>query len=378
MRHTDADGSFEGWNVTADGATFVNQPIGSMTGFPNNNTPNDKATYDISIDIPNTITNTAGTGNAAAASNGELISKDVGASRTTWNWEQEEPMASELVIISIGKYDVLRVRRHAGQRPHAARVELRRLGQHHHQQEQHQRPARPLQERAGRARVASTAPTRATASASWSTSCPSAINYALETQDRSFFPTSIGADTFVHEAAHQWYGNNVAPTVWNDLYINEGMATWAPVHYNSVVAEPPTTGTGTEYTYFTSWSSSAPRELELDRPRRPASPTPLDLYGYQTYTRSAQFWEALRLSIGDAAFFDLIEEWQVRYAGESHGTADSPGAGRGGLRPRPGGVLPGLDLRRRQAGLAAALRLQPVRRGVVLAAGAGRDGHLHA
>lgn len=33
-RHVDADGSFEGWNVTSDGATFLNQPIGAMTGFP--------------------------------------------------------------------------------------------------------------------------------------------------------------------------------------------------------------------------------------------------------------------------------------------------------------------------------------------------------
>ena len=37
--HTDTDGSLEGWNNTTDGATFVNQPVGSMTLFPNNNTP---------------------------------------------------------------------------------------------------------------------------------------------------------------------------------------------------------------------------------------------------------------------------------------------------------------------------------------------------
>ena len=40
-------GSDEGWIPTSDGATFLNQPIGSMTGFPNNNTPKDKATYTI-------------------------------------------------------------------------------------------------------------------------------------------------------------------------------------------------------------------------------------------------------------------------------------------------------------------------------------------
>ncbi|MDC5292662.1 hypothetical protein NRA57_18580, partial [Acinetobacter baumannii] len=32
--HTDADGSSEGWNRTSDGATFLGQPVGSMTGYP--------------------------------------------------------------------------------------------------------------------------------------------------------------------------------------------------------------------------------------------------------------------------------------------------------------------------------------------------------
>ena len=67
--HRDADMSLEGWNATDDGATFLNQPVGAMTGFPNNNTPDDKATYTLDIDIPSTITNAAGTGPAAAASN---------------------------------------------------------------------------------------------------------------------------------------------------------------------------------------------------------------------------------------------------------------------------------------------------------------------
>ena len=35
-----------------DGATFVNQPVGAMTLFPNNNTPRDKATYTFTVDAP--------------------------------------------------------------------------------------------------------------------------------------------------------------------------------------------------------------------------------------------------------------------------------------------------------------------------------------
>ena len=38
VRHQDTDGSSEGWNNTTDGATFLNQPVGSMTLFPTRTT----------------------------------------------------------------------------------------------------------------------------------------------------------------------------------------------------------------------------------------------------------------------------------------------------------------------------------------------------
>ena len=63
------------------------------------------------------------------------------------------------------------------------------------------------------------------------------FGYALETQTLSLhprflfnpaqFPDVETAETImVHELAHQWYGDSVAPESWSDLWLNEGHATW--------------------------------------------------------------------------------------------------------------------------------------------------------
>ena len=47
VAYTDPDGSEEGWVPTSDGAFVVNEPVGAMSWFPNDNVPTDKATYDL-------------------------------------------------------------------------------------------------------------------------------------------------------------------------------------------------------------------------------------------------------------------------------------------------------------------------------------------
>ncbi len=51
--------------------------------------------------------------------------------------------------------------------------------------------------------------------------------YALETQNRPFFPGAPDTATLVHELAHQWYGDSVTPKTWRDMWLNEGFATYA-------------------------------------------------------------------------------------------------------------------------------------------------------
>ncbi len=323
--HVDADGSWEGWNRTTDGATMLGQPIGNMTGYPHNNTPADKATYTFTIDIPTTLNNVAGTapGPGAAVSNGELVAKTPSAdgTRTTWVWDQTLPMASELAVISIGKYDVIesQVELSSGATIPAWSFMDSNLSAANkttitNRVAQLGTIIRNLETLYGPYPGKSTGVIVDTV--------PSGINYALETQDRSFFPStnSVAGNTLIHELVHQWYGNNVAPTTWTDIWIGEGMATWGPTYYNS--SEGFGTGANpSELTYFNSWNNTAATSANWNTPPGAQTNSAI-LYGYQTYTRSAQFWAALRIAIGDDAFFALIKEWQVRYAGTSKTTAD--------------------------------------------------------
>ncbi|GAA2232912.1 hypothetical protein GCM10010401_00850 [Rarobacter faecitabidus] len=321
-RHTDADGSWEGWVPTTNGSIFMGQPIGAMTGYPNNNTPGDKATYTFSLNVPSTITSSAGTGSAAAVSNGELVSVIPSADGTskTWVWNETKPMATELALITIGKYEMVQstVTLTDGSTIPEYSFYDSDLSTANKTTALTARGKLPTIIR-GLESIYGPYPGKSTGIVI--DAVPSGISYALETQDRSFFPSASSANgnTLIHELVHQWYGDNVSPKDWNDIWINEGMATWGPTYYNNAIIG--TNPAAVETSYFNSWNNKAASSADWNIP--PAGMTDTStLYDYQTYTRGAQFWEALHTRLGDEAFFEFVLEWQTRYGGKSAGRVE--------------------------------------------------------
>ncbi len=140
------------------------------------------------------------------------------------------------------------------------------------------------------------------------------IGFALENQTRpiyskDFFTTDDESNdsVVVHELAHQWTGDNLALGRWQDIWLNEGFATYTEWLWSEKQ------GRGTAQEIFDS-VASAPADdpfwaLKI------GDPGPDNIFEGAVYDRGALTLHALRLKIGDATFFRLLKRWTSTYAG---------------------------------------------------------------
>jgi aminopeptidase N len=290
----DPDGSWEGFIPTDDGAYVVNEPQGSPGWYPVNDDPSDKASFDFTITVPEGIT---------ALANGVLVSSTTAGGKTTWAWKHAGPMAPYLATATLGVFD-LTVTTLSNGVPSYVAVDPR------------------ITNRANLALIpamveffsATFGPYPWDAAGAIADSA-SFVGYALETQTKANYDRNPGEGTVAHELAHEWFGNAVTLENWPDIWLHEGFATWSQWLWDEHVGRR-TAQAAFDQQYARLPTSSfwtiAPAAL-------PGAP---ELFTTQVYNRGAMTLQALRVKIGDFAFFNLLRAWYAENRGGNVSTAD--------------------------------------------------------
>ncbi|MFJ8821328.1 M1 family metallopeptidase [Streptomyces sp. NPDC102467] len=293
---TDPDGSEEGWLRTADGALGLGEPTGSMAWFPSNNHPSDKATYDITVTVPQGV---------QAVSNGELrrTRRSADGRHVTYSWHVAQPMASYLATVAVGKFGTERSRTPSGLPVYTA-VDPREA----------KASAKVL------ARLPEVIDWETKTFGAYPFSSTGAIvdregdaGYALEAQNRPVFPGAPDLDTLVHELAHQWYGDSVTPKSWRDMWLNEGFATYAEWLWEEDHA-----GDTAQDAFDALSARPAGDDVWAFPPAVP--PTAAQVSDEPVYQRGAMVLHKVREALGDTKFFALLKSWP---ADHRYGNADT-------------------------------------------------------
>jgi aminopeptidase N len=292
---------FTPWITTSTGAVALGEPESAAWWFPSNDHPRDKASYDISITLPNALKGIA---------NGVLVSHVVTGGSTTWHWQENQPMATYLAFAAMGQYS-LTTGSSTGGVPFytAVATQVGKYG---------------VAAKADIARTPEVIDWESTLFGPYPFDAMGGVvpdadfGYALETEskpvyDRIFWRSGSAMYVVVHENAHEWFGDSVSVDQWKDIWLNEGFATYAEWLWSEHEAQ------GTAQTLF---------NAEYSRPgtdpfwaTKIGDPTIPQTFDRPVYVRGGMTLNALRVRIGDTAFFSLLQDWVSAHHGGTATTA---------------------------------------------------------
>lgn len=300
------DAFSRGWNWYDRGVFVASEPSGAAAWFPVNDHPLDKATYTFEITVPKPY---------VVAANGLLqVTLDEG-DRVTYIWETKHRMASYLATVNIAEFvemseegpDGLIIRNYFPERlaEKAAPVFAKTSDMISFFSE----TFGPYPFEAYGVVMADTP-----------------LFFALETQTLSLFGSQVvpgavagvisersNTETVVaHELAHQWFGNSVSPASWQDIWLNEGFATYASALWVEHEYGPEAFEDMMRYFY----NNIADGEF------RPGDPADDGLFNIGVYQQGAWTLHALRGQVGDEVFFEILRTYVDRFSYGNASTAD--------------------------------------------------------
>lgn len=288
----------QGWTNYGDGVFVASEPAGSANWFPSNDHPLDKAlfTFRITVDEPYTAT-----------ANGLLVETIAEGDATTFVWESSYPMATYLASVNIADFTL-----HEDQAVDG--IPVRNYFPTALAERGEEIFAKQPEMLAFFSDLFGPYPFEAYGSVVANTE----LGFALETQTLSLFgrdilsPFQFGTqaeEVIAHELAHQWFGNSVTPAQWQDIWLNEGFASYAEALW---IAHEYGDDEFVEY-MRTMYTVIARPQFTIGNISRTGEPPPGNLFNTNVYLRGAWTLHALRLYVGDAAFFEIVRTYYDRY-----------------------------------------------------------------
>ena len=262
------------------------EPDGARYWFPANDHPRDKALFRFEVTVPAGLT---------AVANGYLLSTMNNDTSSTFIWEHNYPMATYLALVAVGPYERIDSVSPGG-------IPLR-----------HYTFAESREEFETAVAVTGEA-------IDWMSQLFGAYPFeefgyvaadvpgaSMETQTMVLLSSNMtGQRTAVHEMAHMWFGNWVSLDSWQEMWRNEGFATYVTMMWEN--RDDPE---GLELEVAGALAAAAEND-----PQYPlGNPPPEYLFGFNTYFEGAALVHALRQEMGDAAFFAGLRSYFQQFGG---------------------------------------------------------------
>jgi aminopeptidase N len=107
----------------------------------------------------------------------------------------------------------------------------------------------------------------------------------------------------LHEVAHNWWGNSVSPSSWNDIWLNEGFATYSEaLYFEKISGKNALISTMHSFKYRIDFDDNQ----TLHSPGR-------NIFSSTVYNKGAWVLHMLRKEIGDSLFFSGIKTYHSKY-----------------------------------------------------------------